>query len=92
MRQSTSDSLALDERNDINRIAAAHGALNVRVFGSVRRGEASAPVISTCSLTCRRAGACSISSLLAMRCRKLLASTSMSLRRGAFLPISGLGS
>lgn len=40
-RQSTSDSLALAERNDINRIAAAHGALNVRVFGSVCRGEAS---------------------------------------------------
>ncbi len=40
-RQSTPDSLAPDERNDINRIAAAHGALNVRVFGSVRRGEAS---------------------------------------------------
>lgn len=40
-RQSTSDSLAFDARNDINRIAAAHGALNVRVFGSVRRGEAS---------------------------------------------------
>lgn len=34
--------LALDERDDINRIAAAHGARNVRLFGSVRRGEASA--------------------------------------------------
>lgn len=33
--------LALDEREDINRIAAAHGARNVRVFGSVGRGEAS---------------------------------------------------
>jgi uncharacterized protein len=41
-RHSTSGSLALDEREDINRIAAAHGARNVRVFGSVRRGEASA--------------------------------------------------
>lgn len=28
-------------RPEINRIAAAHGARNVRVFGSVRRGEAS---------------------------------------------------
>jgi uncharacterized protein len=27
-------------REDIARIAAAHGARNVRVFGSVRRGEA----------------------------------------------------
>lgn len=27
-------------RDDINRIAAAHGAHNVRVFGSVQRGEA----------------------------------------------------
>jgi predicted nucleotidyltransferase len=33
--------LALGEREDINRIAAAHGARNVRVFGSVQRGEAS---------------------------------------------------
>ncbi|HEX4307759.1 MAG TPA: nucleotidyltransferase family protein [Solirubrobacterales bacterium] len=32
--------LALGERSKINRIAAAHGARNVRVFGSVRRGEA----------------------------------------------------
>jgi uncharacterized protein len=40
-RQGPPDSLVIDERNDINRIAAAHGALNVRVFGSVRRGEAS---------------------------------------------------
>jgi hypothetical protein len=28
------------EREEINRIAAAHGAHNVRVFGSVQRGEA----------------------------------------------------
>jgi predicted nucleotidyltransferase len=33
--------LASGEREDINRIAAAHGARNVRVFGSVGRGEAS---------------------------------------------------
>jgi uncharacterized protein len=33
--------LALAEREDINRIAAAHGARNVRVFGSVARGESS---------------------------------------------------
>ena len=31
----------LDARLEINRIAAAHGAQNVRVFGSVSRGEAS---------------------------------------------------
>jgi uncharacterized protein len=29
------------ERENITRIAAAHGARNVRVFGSVRRGEPS---------------------------------------------------
>lgn len=29
-----------DKRNEILRIAAAHGARNVRVFGSVARGEA----------------------------------------------------
>jgi predicted nucleotidyltransferase len=39
-RQSTRGTIALNERKDINRIAAAHGARNVRVFGSVRRGEA----------------------------------------------------
>jgi predicted nucleotidyltransferase len=33
--------LALGERQDINRIAAAHGARNVREFGSVARGESS---------------------------------------------------
>jgi predicted nucleotidyltransferase len=33
--------LASGEREDINRIAAAHGARNVRVFGSVGRGESS---------------------------------------------------
>jgi predicted nucleotidyltransferase len=32
--------LASGEREDINRIAATHGARNVRVFGSVGRGEA----------------------------------------------------
>lgn len=32
--------LASRKRADINRIAAAHGARNVRVFGSVGRGEA----------------------------------------------------
>ena len=31
-----------DKRDEILRIAAAHGAQNVRVFGSVSRGEASA--------------------------------------------------
>jgi uncharacterized protein len=39
-RLSLSGPLAFHEREDINRIAAAHGARNVRVFGSVRRGEA----------------------------------------------------
>jgi predicted nucleotidyltransferase len=34
--------LASGAREDINRIAAAHGARNVRVFGSVGRGESSA--------------------------------------------------
>jgi uncharacterized protein len=33
--------LAPGKREDINRIAAEHGALNVRVFGSVARGESS---------------------------------------------------
>jgi uncharacterized protein len=35
----SSPMLASEEREDINRIAAAHGARNVRVFGSVGRGE-----------------------------------------------------
>lgn len=34
------EALAPGEREDITRIAAAHGARNVRVFGSVQRGEA----------------------------------------------------
>lgn len=38
-RQRMPKSLAPREREDINRIAAAHGARNVRLFGSVRRGE-----------------------------------------------------
>jgi len=41
IRQGIPKSLALSEREDINRIASAHGARNVRVFGSVRRGDAS---------------------------------------------------
>jgi uncharacterized protein len=39
-RQDTPKVLAPGEREGINRIAAAHGARNVRVFGSVQRGEA----------------------------------------------------
>jgi uncharacterized protein len=39
--QGSSPLLASGERENINRIAAAHGARNVRVFGSVRRGESS---------------------------------------------------
>src|SRR3974377_2524876 len=35
-----SDELLKDRREDILRIAAQHGAHNVRVFGSVARGEA----------------------------------------------------
>ncbi len=31
--------LAPGKRDDINRIAATHGARNIRVFGSVGRGE-----------------------------------------------------
>jgi predicted nucleotidyltransferase len=34
------DELIHDKRDDILRIAAIHGARNVRVFGSVARGEA----------------------------------------------------
>jgi predicted nucleotidyltransferase len=35
----SSQVLASGKREDINRIAATHGARNVRVFGSVVRGE-----------------------------------------------------
>jgi uncharacterized protein len=38
-RQREAMGLAPDKHSDISRIAAAHGALNVRLFGSVRRGE-----------------------------------------------------
>lgn len=37
----SSSVLAPREREEVNRIAAAHGARNIRVFGSVGRGEAS---------------------------------------------------
>lgn len=36
------DELLREKREDILRIAAKHGAYNVRVFGSVARGEARA--------------------------------------------------
>jgi hypothetical protein len=36
------DELLKEKREEILRIAAQHGAYNVRVFGSVARGEASA--------------------------------------------------
>ncbi|MBI4560699.1 MAG: nucleotidyltransferase family protein [Candidatus Rokubacteria bacterium] len=36
------DELLKDKREEILRIAAKHGAFNVRVFGSVARGEAGA--------------------------------------------------
>lgn len=35
------DPLLVEKREDILRIAAKHGAFNVRVFGSMARGEAS---------------------------------------------------
>lgn len=38
-QQGTFGALVLARRADISRIAASHGAQNVRVFGSVRRGE-----------------------------------------------------
>lgn len=34
--------LSVNQRADILRLAARHGALNVRIFGSVARGEAQA--------------------------------------------------
>ena len=34
------DQLLREKRDDITRIAARHGASNIRVFGSVARGEA----------------------------------------------------
>jgi hypothetical protein len=34
------EKLLVDKREEILRIAARHGAFNVRVFGSVARGEA----------------------------------------------------
>jgi uncharacterized protein len=41
--EESSPALSLPEvRQDISRIASAHGARNVRVFGSTPRGEASA--------------------------------------------------
>jgi predicted nucleotidyltransferase len=36
----TVEHLLREKRNDIRNIAARHGAYNVRVFGSVARGEA----------------------------------------------------
>lgn len=36
------EQLLSEKRSDIQRIAAKHGAYNVRLFGSVARGEASA--------------------------------------------------
>jgi uncharacterized protein len=40
-RHQASQPLPIGEREEINRIAATHGARNVRVFGSVVRGESS---------------------------------------------------
>jgi predicted nucleotidyltransferase len=36
----TLDQLLREKRDDIKRVAARHGASNIRVFGSVARGEA----------------------------------------------------
>jgi uncharacterized protein len=36
----TLDQLLREKRDDIKRIAVRHGAYNIRVFGSVARGEA----------------------------------------------------
>jgi hypothetical protein len=38
-----------EAREDIRRIASAHGAGNVRVFGSTGRGEQSAMALRNCS-------------------------------------------
>jgi predicted nucleotidyltransferase len=38
----TTEQLLREKRDEIRRIAARHGARNVRVFGSVARGEARA--------------------------------------------------
>jgi uncharacterized protein len=39
-RDTSAGSMPLEVRSEISRIATAHGARNVRVFGSVSRGEA----------------------------------------------------
>ena len=39
-REVTTEQLVKSKRDDILRVAAQHGARNVRVFGSVARGEA----------------------------------------------------
>ncbi len=36
----TIEQLVLEKRDEVQRIAAKHGATNVRLFGSVARGEA----------------------------------------------------
>ena len=40
MRSDASETLLQSKREEILRVAAQHGASNVRVFGSVARGEA----------------------------------------------------
>lgn len=40
LTQDNAQKLLQNKRDDILRVAAAHGARNVRVFGSVARGEA----------------------------------------------------
>lgn len=69
--------LAPGEREGINRIAAAHGARNVRVFGSVRWGEANNSSDLDLLVDMSRGGAFSISWLLEMSLKRSLASRSM---------------
>ena len=56
-RNMTLDKLRGSRRDEILRLAATYGARNVRVFGSLARGNTLLPVISTCSSTWIRTGA-----------------------------------
>lgn len=91
-RQNISDFLALDEREDINRIAVAHGAQNVRVFGSVRRGEVNSS--SDLDLLVDMSEGRSLFDLVALgdELQEDLGVASPSLLRRAFRHTSGIGS
>ena len=54
------EELLKDQREDILRIAAQHGAHNVRVFGSVARGEARPTAMWICSSNWSQVAACLI--------------------------------